>query len=539
MTIATPQDRVAPKAQESTPLGLKIGVPKEISPQERRVAATPDTAKKLQKLGFDVIIESQAGAAANLPDSAYEAVGCQVMSDARSLWDTADVVLKVRAPQWHSDLETHEVDLLKPDSTLISFIWPAQNPELMNHLASRGGTVLAMDSVPRITRAQKLDALSSMANIGGYRAIIEAAGQYGRCFTGQITAAGKTPPAKVLVIGAGVAGLAAIGAAKSLGAIVKAFDTRPVVKEQVQSMGAEFLELHFQEDGTGDGGYAKVMSQAFIAAEMALFAQQAREVDIIVTTALIPGKKAPLLITREMVDSMKPGSVVVDLAAEQGGNCEVTQPGEISHYNGITIIGLTDLPSRMAAQSSQLYGNNLYHLLSDLGGSDNFDVNLDDEVIRATTVIHNGQIIWPAPTSETPAPQPQKADPAEPVAATEKTGKKKGVVSQLFWWFAIGAACVAVGLYAPESFISHFTVFVLATFLGWKVIWDVSPSLHTPLMSVTNAISGIIIIGGMLQISSDITSPMTILGAIALCLGTINIAGGFTVTQRMLNMFHK
>jgi NAD(P) transhydrogenase subunit alpha len=538
MTIANPQAETTSKPVEPTRVGLKIGVPKEIFAQERRVAVTPDTAKKLQKLGFDVLVEQAAGAAANFPDGAYETVGCQVLPDARSLWEAADVILKVRAPQWNSALETHEADLLTAEKTLISFIWPAQNPDLMNHLASRGSTVLAMDSVPRITRAQKLDALSSMANIAGYRAVIEAAGQYGRCFTGQITAAGKTPPAKVLVIGAGVAGLAAIGAARSLGAIVKAFDTRPVVKEQVQSMGAEFLELHFQEDGTGQGGYAKVMSQAFIAAEMALFAQQAKEVDIIVTTALIPGKKAPLLITREMVESMKPGSVVVDMAAEQGGNCEVTQPGEIATYNGVTIVGLTDLPSRMAAQASQLYGNNLVHLLSDLGGSDDFDVNLDDEVIRATTVIHQGQVIWPAPKPEVPAAQPQPSE-AKAVAATADVPQKTGLWGQLFWWGVIGAACIAVGLYAPESFISHFTVFVLATFLGWKVIWDVSPSLHTPLMSVTNAISGIIIIGGMLQISPDIASPMTILGALALCLGTINIAGGFMVTQRMLNMFHK
>lgn len=539
MTIAQPQEATTSKPVEPTPVGLKIGVPKEIFAQERRVAATPDTAKKLQKLGFEVLVESQAGTAADFPDSAYAAVGCQIVPNARGVWDAADIVLKVRAPLWHPELEVHEADLLKPDSTLISFIWPAQNPELMNHLASRGSTVLAMDSVPRITRAQKLDALSSMANIGGYRAIIEAAGQFGRCFTGQITAAGKTPPAKVLVIGAGVAGLAAIGAAKSLGAIVKAFDTRPVVKEQVQSMGAEFLELHFQEDGTGEGGYAKVMSQSFIAAEMALFAQQAKEVDIIVTTALIPGKKAPLLITREMVESMKPGSVVVDLAAEQGGNCEVTQPGEITTYKGVSIIGLTDLPSRMAAQASQLYGNNLVHLLHDLGGSNNFDINMDDEVIRATTVIHSGMVTWPAPKPEAPAPQPQSADPKTAAASQTKETKRKGWISQAFWWIVLGAACIAVGLYAPESFISHFTVFVLATFLGWKVIWDVSPSLHTPLMSVTNAISGIIIIGGMLQITPEIASPMTILGAIALCLGTINIAGGFMVTQRMLNMFHK
>jgi NAD(P) transhydrogenase subunit alpha len=538
MTIAQPQDMSVEKSASSPRSSLNVGIPKEIFAGERRVAATPDTAKKLQKLGFTVLVESQAGAAANFTDQAYAEAGCQVVADAPSLWSAADVVLKVRAPQWHDELGHHEADWLRPESTLVSFIWPAQNPELLEHLSQRGSTVLAMDSVPRITRAQKLDALSSMANIGGYRAVIEAANQFGRCFTGQITAAGKMPPAKVLVIGAGVAGLAAIGAAKSLGAIVKAFDTRPVVKEQVQSMGAEFLELHFQEDGSGEGGYAKVMSQAFIAAEMALFAQQAKEVDILITTALIPGKKAPLLITRDMVESMKPGSVVVDLAAEQGGNCEVTQPGEITTHQGVTIIGLTDLPSRMAAQASQLYGNNLYHLLSDLGGSENFDINLDDEVIRATTVVHGGQVIWPAPQPEPPAPTPTPA-PEVSAASAPAPSKVKGLLSQLVWPVLIGAAFVAIGLWAPESFMSHFTVFVLASFLGWKVIWDVSPSLHTPLMSVTNAISGIIIIGGMLQISSDITSPITILGAIALFLGTVNIAGGFMVSQRMLNMFHK
>jgi NAD(P) transhydrogenase subunit alpha len=376
-----------------------------------------------------------------------------------------------------------------------------------------------------------------MANIAGYRAVVEAANQFGRCFTGQITAAGKTPPAKVLIIGAGVAGLAAIGTARGLGAIVKAFDTRPAVKEQVQSMGAEFLELHFQEDGTGDGGYAKVMSQAFIAAEMALFAQQAKEVDIIITTALIPGKPAPLLITRDMVESMKPGSVIVDMAAEQGGNCEVTQPGDITTHHGVTIIGLTDLPSRMAAQASQLYGNNLYHLLSDLGGAKAYDLNLEDEVIRATTVIHQGQVIWPAPKPEAPAPV---ASPAAATTTPEDTSPaKKSLIAQLIWPLLIALAFVALGLWAPASFLTHLTVFILASFLGWKVIWDVTPALHTPLMSVTNAISGIIIIGGMLQISGDITSPMTILGAIALFLGTVNIAGGFMVSQRMLNMFHK
>jgi NAD(P) transhydrogenase subunit alpha len=335
-----------------------------------------------------------------------------------------------------------------------------------------------------------------------------------------------------------VAGLAAVGTAKGLGAMVKAFDTRPAVKEQVQSLGAEFLELHFQEDGTGEGGYAKVMSQAFIAAEMALFAQQAKEVDIIITTALIPGKKAPLLITREMVESMKPGSVVVDLAAEQGGNCEVTQPGEIVTHNGVTIIGLTDLPSRMAAQASQLYGNNLYHLLNDLGGSNHFAINMEDEVIRATTVIHNGLVTWPPPKSEAPVAAPNPTDHSAS-ASEEAISTKKSPIGQLLWPVILALLFVAIGLWAPESFLTHFTVFVLASFLGWKVIWDVIPALHTPLMSVTNAISGIIIIGGMLQISNDVTSPITILGAIALFLGTVNIAGGFMISQRMLNMFHK
>ncbi|TVQ09119.1 MAG: Re/Si-specific NAD(P)(+) transhydrogenase subunit alpha [Leptolyngbya sp. DLM2.Bin27] len=536
MTIAAPQ--AAPVSAEAVTPGLTVGIPKEIFAGERRVAATPDTAKKLQKLGFTVLVETQAGAGASFTDSAYEAVGCQIMPDAASLWEAANMVLKVRSPQHHPDLGRHEATLIKPTTTLASFIWPAQNPDLLAQMAEQGGTVLAMDSVPRISRAQKLDALSSMANIGGYRAVIEAAHHFGRCFTGQITAAGKMPPAKVMVIGVGVAGLAAIGAAKSLGAIVKAFDTRLVVKEQVQSLGAEFLELHFDEteDGSGAGGYAKVMSPAFIAAEMALFAQQAKDVDIIITTALIPGKKAPLLITQEMVESMKPGSVVVDLAAEQGGNCEVTQPGEVISHNGVTIIGLTDLPSRMASQASQLYGNNLVHLLSDLGGAASFSVNMDDQVIRATTVIHNGQVTWPPPQVEAPAPAPS---PQPTAAVTAAAPVVKPWYGQLLWPGILGLACVAIGLWAPASFISHLTVFVLASFLGWKVIWDVSPSLHTPLMSVTNAISGIIIIGGMLQISGDITSPMTILGAIALFLGTVNIAGGFMVSQRMLNMFHK
>jgi NAD(P) transhydrogenase subunit alpha len=395
-----------------------------------------------------------------------------------------------------------------------------------------------MDAVPRISRAQKLDALSSMANIAGYRAVIEAANNFGRFFTGQITAAGKVPPAKVLVIGAGVAGLAAIGTAKGLGAIVRAFDTRPVVKEQIESLGGEFLMLEFKEDGTGEGGYAKTMSKEFIDAEMALFAEQAKEVDIIITTALIPGRPAPKLITEAMVASMKAGSVVVDLAAEQGGNCEVTKPGEVYRYNDVTIIGYTDLPSRMANQSSQLYGTNLWHLLKDMGGSEEYQVNLEDEVVRGALILHEGKITWPPPKIVTPSPQTPSPTPKVEVTtvSTEKTPKKS---NGLVWVVLAALALVGIGVGAPASFLSHLTVFVLACLVGWQVIWNVSPALHTPLMSVTNAISGIIIIGGMLQISGPLNSPTTILGAIAILVGTINISGGFLVTQRMLKMFKR
>jgi NAD(P) transhydrogenase subunit alpha len=397
-----------------------------------------------------------------------------------------------------------------------------------------------MDAVPRISRAQKMDALSSMANIAGYRAVVEAANHFGRFFTGQITAAGKMPPAKVLVIGAGVAGLAAIGAAKGLGAIVRAFDTRPEVKEQVESMGAEFLELDFKEEGTGEGGYAKVMSKEFIEAEMALFAQQAKDVDIIITTALIPGKPAPRLITEEMVSSMKDGSVIVDMAAEQGGNCEVTKPGEVYRYKGVTIIGLTDLPSRMATQSSQLYGTNLWHLLKDMGGAEDYKVDFEDEVVRGALVLHEGKVTWPPPKPSTPSPPTQPTSQSQAAASTvaAKETQKKGI-SGLLWIVLAGLALFGVGAAAPPSFLSHFTVFVLACFVGWQVIWSVTPALHTPLMSVTNAISGIIIIGGMLQISGSLNSPTTILGAIAVLVGTINVSGGFLVTQRMLRMFSK
>ena len=510
----------------------KIGTPKEIYPNECRVAVTPDTAKKLQKLGFEILVEAGAGEAANFSDKAYQDADCRIISDARALWSEADIILKVRPP------EPQEIDMLPEGGTLISFIWPAQNQELLQKLGDRQATVLAMDAVPRISRAQKMDALSSMANIAGYRAVVEAANNFGRFFTGQITAAGKMPPAKVMVIGAGVAGLAAIGAAKGLGAIVRAFDTRLEVKEQVESMGAEFLELNFKEDGTGEGGYAKVMSKEFIDAEMALFAEQAKEVDIIITTALIPGKPAPRLITEPMVASMKNGSVIVDMAAEQGGNCEVTKPNEVYRYKGVTIIGLTDLPSRMANQSSQLYGTNLWHLLKDMGGAEDYQVNLEDEVVRGALVLHEGKVTWPPPKVNPPSPQAKSASQAPPTTPTAKETKaKKG--SGLLPMVLAGLALLGMGIVAPPSFLSHFTVFILACFVGWQVIWSVTPALHTPLMSVTNAISGIIIIGGMLQISGPLNSPTTILGAIAILVGTINVSGGFLVTQRMLKMFKK
>ncbi|KAM3096296.1 Re/Si-specific NAD(P)(+) transhydrogenase subunit alpha [Phormidesmis sp. 146-35] len=536
MTIAIEKEAESDHQSISeTKLHKKIGIPKEIFVGECRVAATPDTAKILQKYGFEVLVESGAGDCANFPDEAYKQADCRIISDPETLWNESDLVLKVRAPGHHPILNKHETELLREGGTLISFIWAAQNPDLLQRLADRKATAIAMDAVPRISRAQKLDALSSMANIAGYRAVVEAANQFGRFFTGQITAAGKVPPAKVMVIGAGVAGLAAIGTARGLGAIVRAFDTRPVVKEQVESLGAEFLELDFEEDGNGAGGYAKVMSPEFIKAEMDLFAAQAQEVDIIITTALIPGRPAPKLITTAMVESMKEGSVIVDMAAEQGGNCEVTKPGEIYRYNGVTIVGLTDLPSRMANQASQLYGKNLCHLLDDMGRNDDYRVDLNDEVVRGALVVHEGEITYPPPKPPAPV-ETAKPAPKEVSAVQPAQPKKKNT---WIWPVLIGAVLVGIGISAPPSFLSHFTVFVLACFIGWQVIWNVKPALHTPLMSVTNAISGIIIIGGMLQISGPLTSATTILGAIAILIGSINIAGGFLVTQRMLKMFQK
>ena len=512
---------------------MRIGVPKEIHAGERRVATTPDVAAQLIKLGFSVAIEADAGAAASCSDDAYREAGCEVVASSDDLWSQSDLILKVRAP------EGNETAKLRADQTLMSFLWPGQNPDLLKQFTESGATAMAMDSVPRISRAQKMDALSSMANIAGYRAVVEAAQHFGRFFTGQITAAGKVPPAKVMVIGAGVAGLAAIGAAKSMGAIVRAFDTRPEVKEQVESMDAEFLMLDFEEDedGSGEGGYAKVMSAEFIKAEMALFAEQARDVDIIITTALIPGKPAPRLITADMVRSMKDGSVIVDLAAEQGGNCELTEANEVVHTSGVSIIGYTDLPSRLAAQSSQLYATNLRHLLTELTPEKdgNIVVDFEDEVIRGATVCRKGETTWPPPVPKLSA-APAKAKPAPAPVAVEK--KKPSIIGPIIATIIGGLALLGLGAVAPPAFMAHFTVFVLACFVGYMVIWNVSPALHTPLMSVTNAISSIIVIGALLQISSSNDLIMWIAAATVL-ITSINIAGGFAVTRRMLEMFRR
>jgi NAD(P) transhydrogenase subunit alpha len=526
-------------------LSVKVGIPKERYPGERRVAATPDSVRQLRTMGFEVAIEAGAGEGAGFVDGAYETAGA-VIEPLDAIWKS-DVILKVRPPVMADDPKDDEAAGMKEEATLISFLWPAQNAALLERLKKQNVSAIAMDAVPRITRAQKLDALSSMANIAGYRAVVEAANRFGRFFTGQITAAGKVPPAKVLVIGAGVAGLSAIGAAKGLGAVVRAFDTRLAAREQVESMGAEFLELDFSESGEGEGGYAKVMSKEFIDAEMKLFRAQAEEVDIIVTTALIPGKKAPTLITKETVEAMKPGSVVVDLAAEQGGNCEVTVPGEAIVHAGVTVIGYTDLPSRMAAQSSTLYANNLNHLLDDMGKAAGYTIDLEDEVVRGALVVHEGEIVWPPPApKKAPVPKaiPKSEVKANAPAPSKGHGHGKPAGKSSPWpgvvMIGVSIALLVFGHYAPSDFLGHLTVFVLAIFVGWQVIWNVTPALHTPLMSVTNAISGIIIVGGMLhQQAGEIWRPATVLGAVAILIATINIAGGFAVTQRMLRMFRK
>ena len=517
---------------------MKIGIPKEVHAGEKRVATTPDVAKQLIKLGFEIVIEAGAGSAAHYSDASYVEAGVTVVKNAQEIWTESDIILKVRGPELNPELNTEEVDLLKENQIYISFLWPAQNPDLLKKLADKKVTAMAMDMIPRISRAQKMDALSSMANLAGYRAVIEAAQHFGRFFTGQITAAGKVPPAKVMVIGAGVAGLAAIGAAKSMGAIVRAFDTRPEVREQIESMDAEFLELDFEEDASGTGGYAKVMSKEFIEAEMALFAEQAKEVDIIITTALIPGKPAPELILEDMVASMKDGSVIVDLAAEQGGNCKLSEAGKVVKAHGVSIIGYTDLPSRMAAQASQLYGTNLRHLLTDMCPNKDGNVVVDfaDEVVRGATAVKDGEITFPPPAPKLSAAPAKPAEPAPPpVEPKKETPSWVGPALT----FGIGAlALLGLGAVAPASFMAHFTVFVLACFVGYMVIWNVTAALHTPLMSVTNAISSIIVLGAILQISSE-EKVIMMVAVFAVLITSINIVGGFAVTRRMLEMFRK
>jgi len=524
-----------------------VGIPAEIHPGEKRVAASPEMIKKLVAAGFEVIVESGAGAGASFNDDVLRGAGAAISKDSGGAW-SADPIIKVRPPEFNSELGRHEIELMSEAACLISFIWPAQNEDLLKQFAARKVTALAMDSIPRISRAQKLDALSSMANIAGYRAVIEASSRFGRFFSGQITAAGKVDPAKVLVIGAGVAGLAAIGTAKSLGAIVRAFDTRPEVKDQIQSMDAEFLELNFEEDGTGEGGYARVMSEEFIEAEMALFAQQAGEVDVIITTALIPGKPAPKLITKDMVESMRDGSVIVDLAAEQGGNCEATVPGKVVNRHGVHVIGYTDLPSRLAAQSSQLYATNIYNLIMEMNPEKdgNIVIDMEDDVIRGATVVKQGEITWPPPpiavsAERKPSFGGQAIKPEVGVVRPTEVAIQPSEVSRFVksLWFPVilaGLALFGLGLVAPPSFMGHFTVFVLSCFIGYMVIWNVSPTLHTPLMSVTNAISSIIVLGALTQISSS-SSLIYILAGIAVFITCINIVGGFSVTQRMLQMF--
>lgn len=526
-------------------MSLTIGVPREIFAGEKRVATAPEVVVRLIKLGFTVAVEAGAGESANFTDAAYSAAGASIVADAARLWSSADIVFKVRPPT------SGEVGLMREGSTLISFIWPAQNPELLEQLCARKVTVLAIDALPRtLSRAQKMDALTSQAGVAGYRAVIEAANAFGRFFNGQITAAGKVPPAKVFIAGAGVAGLAAIGTAANLGAIVRANDTRAEVADQVRSLGGEFIKVDYEEEGAGGGGYAKVMSEGFQQAQRDMYAKQAAEADIIITTALIPGKPAPKLITAEMVKSMKAGSVIVDMAAEQGGNCELTEPGEAVVRHGVTVIGYTDLVSRLARQSSTLYSTNLFRLAEELckGKDGQIDVNMEDDAIRGLTVVKTGQITWPPPPLK-----PAAAPAAKPAAASPVVKKAQGhghggssepmPARSLAFLFA-GAALLfwLIGAHAPEKFLGHFTVFVLACFVGYMVVWNVKPALHTPLMSVTNAISSIIAIGALIQIApSGTLSPLWIRGLAlgAIVLATINMFGGFAVTQRMLAMFRK
>lgn len=508
---------------------MLIAIPKESLAGERRVAASPKSVKGLMQLGFDVVIEQGAGENAGFSDAVYKEAGAEVARG--DVTGRADVVLRVNAPT------EAEVDLLSKGCTHISFLSPAQNEALLSHMAERAVNALAIDTIPRISRAQSMDALSSMANIGGYRAVLEAAHHFDRFLMGQITAAGKVPPAKVLIIGAGVAGLAAIGTAGSLGAVVRAFDTRSEVKEQIESMGGSFLEIDLEElEGDGDG-YAKVMSPAYIEAEMALFAEQAREVDIIITTAMIPGKPAPKLVTEAMVKSMKPGSVIVDMAAATGGNCELTEPGEVAIKHEVTLIGYTDLPSRLPTQASDLYANNLLSLMKLLTVDGQVVLDFDDDVIRGATSVKDGEVSWPPPpikVSAAPPPKPSAAEQTKAAVEVKPPSPYRKPVAA-----AIGALLFLwIASVAPAEFLSRFTVFILACVVGFYLVWNVTHALHTPLMSVTNAISGIIVVGALLQVGSDNTF-VALLAGIATLIATINIAGGFFVTSRMLKMFRK
>ncbi|MCG8554015.1 MAG: Re/Si-specific NAD(P)(+) transhydrogenase subunit alpha [Proteobacteria bacterium] len=517
----------------------RLAVLKERIPEEKRVAAIPENVAKYKELGFTVTVEAGAGEGSGHSDDAYREAGAEIESDRRALLQNASIVIKVNPPS-----ET-EIGLLARGTTLISLIYPKRNESLVRILAAKGVNTLSLDSVPRITRAQKMDVLSSMSNLVGYRAVLEASTTYNGFFSAQVTAAGTLPPAKVLIIGAGVAGLAAIGAARGLGADVRAFDTRAAAREQVESLGARFLEVEIEESGEGTGGYAKVMSKEFIEAEMALFLEQAKECDVIVTTALVPGAKAPTLLKREHVTAMKRGSVVVDLAAEQGGNCELTSPGRLTEANGVKIIGYTDLPSRMASTSSRFFGTNIVHLLSDMSrGDEGFRIDLEDEVVRGATVVHDGQVLPPPPpkpATDVAEPKPKPRSQPPPEAAKPE---QEHIMRQRAWGTTVGglvliALFFVVGRFAPDAFLQHLTVFILACFVGWQVIWSVTPALHTPLMSVTNAISGIIIIGGMLQAGLGGQGLPQILGAVAILVASINIFGGFFVTRRMLEMFRK
>ncbi len=522
---------------------MKIGTPKELFAGEARVALTPDSAAQLQKLGHECLVEAGAGQAAGISDAAYQAAGVTVVKSAKELYKTADVVTKVRPPS------EGEVKLLTSGQTLISFFYPAQNKDLLDQANAQGATVVAMDMVPRISRAQKMDALSSMANIAGYRAVIEAGNNFGRFFTGQVTAAGKVPPAKVLVIGAGVAGLAAIGTATSLGAIVHAFDVRPEVAEQIESMGANFVYLEFEpaQDGAATGCYAAPSSPEFREKQLAKFRELAPEMDIVITTALIPGRDAPKLWLADMVAAMKPGSVVVDLAAERGGNCDLTTADQkVVSDNGVTVIGYTDFPSRMAAQASMLYANNIRHMMTDLTPAKDGVVvhNMEDDVIRGATVTHQGAVTFPPPPPKVQAiAAARPKEKARELTVEEKRAQElatfRSQTRSQVGLLAVGTAVLLlVGSYAPASFMAHFIVFALACFVGFQVIWNVSHSLHTPLMAVTNAISGIIVLGALLQMGSG-NWLVVILASLSVLIASINIVGGFLVTRRMLAMFQK